>query len=90
MVYNNHNKNVIGGREAPFLIKKMDWVGIILLYSKYILAITMIVVIALAPSWIARQTKKDKQQMGWVRIYSWLFGWTGIGWLIGLYIAIRK
>jgi len=50
----------------------------------------MIVVIALAPSWIARQTKKDKQQMGWVRIYSWLFGWTGIGWLIGLYIAIRK
>lgn len=80
----------MGGQLSPLFDKKMDWVGIILLYSKYTLAITMIVVIALAPAWIARQTKKDKQQMGWVRIYSWLFGWTGIGWLIGLYIAIRK
>ena len=90
MVYNDHEKNVMGGATRPFFDKNMDWVGIILLYSKYTLAITMIVVIALAPAWIARQTKKDKQQMGWVRIYSWLFGWTGIGWLIGLYIAIRK
>jgi len=68
----------------------MDWVGIIFLYFKYAVAITLIIVVALAPAWIARQNKKNKMQMVWVRIYSWLFGWTGIGWLIALYIAAKK
>lgn len=62
----------------------------IFLYLKYALAIVVIIAIVLAPAWLARQTKKNKNDNGWVRIYSWLFGWTGIGWLIALYIAVKK
>lgn len=62
----------------------------LILFFKYIIAGAIIFVIAMAPVWLARQTKKDKQKMVWVRFYCWLFGWTGIGWLIALIIAVRK
>ena len=68
----------------------MDWVGLIFLYVKYAIALAVVIVIMLAPAWVARQTKKSKYIMLWVRIYSWLFGWTGIGWLVALYIAVKK
>ena len=68
----------------------MDWINLILLYIKYILAIVIIVAIVLAPAWLARQTKKNKNATVWIRIYSWLFGWTGIGWLVALYMAVKK
>lgn len=67
----------------------MNW-DLLFLYFKYALAILVIIVIALAPAWLAQQTKKGKNDNGLVRIYSWLFGWTGIGWLIALFIAIKK
>lgn len=62
----------------------------ILLSLKYAAAAVVLVVIILAPAWLARQTKKDKWDMGMVRIASWLFGWTGVGWLWALWIAVRK
>ena len=57
----------------------------ILLVIKYALAICIVVVIVLAPAWLARQTGKSKQDMILVRLASWLFGWTGIGWLWSLF-----
>lgn len=68
----------------------MDWLSTILLYAKYVIAAIVVVIIMLAPAWLARQTKKNKTLMVWVRVYSWLFGWTGIGWLVALYIAVKK
>ena len=64
--------------------------GSIFLYLKYALAAVVVITIMLAPAWLARQTKKDKTKMVIVRIYSWLLGWTGIGWLVALYLAVKK
>lgn len=57
---------------------------------KYIAAITIVVAIILAPAWLARQTKKSKYDMLLIRLASWVFGWTGIGWLWALFWAIKK
>lgn len=57
---------------------------------KYVIATAMLCMIILAPAWIAAQTKKDKFPTGMARTASWLFGWTVIGWLVGLIIASRK
>ena len=57
---------------------------------KYIACIILIIGIFLAPSWLARQNDKDKYNMLFVRFASWVFGWTGIGWLLGLFWGARK
>ena len=62
----------------------------ILLYAKYAGAAMILIIIGLAPAWLARQTKKDKLDMVMIRCASWLFGWTGVGWLWALYWAVRK
>ncbi|MBQ0013222.1 MAG: hypothetical protein KBS86_01460 [Proteobacteria bacterium] len=50
----------------------------------------LLLIIALAPAWIAAQTKISKEAMIVTRILSWLFGWTGIGWLLSLFVSSRK
>lgn len=62
----------------------------IVLVVKYIAAALLAVAIYLAPAWIANQTKKGKDKMQFIRTGSWLFGWTGIGWLLALYWATKK
>lgn len=62
----------------------------ILLCFKYVVAGAIVVAVALAPSYLARQTKKDKYDIVKIRIASWLFGWTGVGWLWALWWATRK
>lgn len=62
----------------------------LLLCLKYAVATMVLIVIVLAPAWLARQTKKDKLSMGLIRCASWLFGWTGVGWLWALWMAVRK
>lgn len=62
----------------------------ILLTAKYIIAIAIVLVIVLAPAWLARQTGKSKQDMILVRLASWIFGWTGIGWLWSLFWSVKK
>jgi hypothetical protein len=57
---------------------------------KYIFAVLLISAIMMAPCWFARQTKKNGLDQGIVRVGSWLFGWTGIGWLFALWWAVRK
>ncbi len=44
----------------------------------------------MAPAWLAKQTKKDKNTNGFVRLASWIFGWTIVGWLVALYLAAKK
>ncbi|MBO8407550.1 MAG: hypothetical protein IAC77_03785 [Proteobacteria bacterium] len=62
----------------------------ILLAVKYIIAAAIVVAIVLAPAWLARQTKKSKQDMILVRLASWLFLWTGVGWLWSLFWSSKK
>ncbi len=62
----------------------------ILLYAKYAVSILILIGILLAPAWIARQTKKSKQDMILVRLGSWIFAWTGIGWLWALFWGSKK
>lgn len=62
----------------------------ILLVIKYAVAIMIVFTIILTPAWLARQTGKNKQDMILVRLASWLFGWTGIGWLWSLFWSAKK
>ncbi|MBO4682997.1 MAG: superinfection immunity protein [Alphaproteobacteria bacterium] len=61
-----------------------------ILTVKYIVAAMVLVLIILAPAYLAAQTKKAKADAMRVRVASWLFGWTGVGWLLALIWAIRK
>ena len=61
-----------------------------LLVLKYIIAIAIVVIVICAPAYLARQNKKSAYDMVLIRIASWLFSWTGIGWLWALYWAIKK
>lgn len=78
------------GANAPLFCFYMIIDGIKILYIKYAIAIAILVVIFLAPMWIGRQTKQNKQYSGCIRIATLLFGWTGIGWLIALFLASKK
>ena len=82
--------NEKGGEFLTPLVSKMDWIGSIFLYLKYALATIIVTTIILAPAWLGRQTKKNNATTVRIRIYSWLLGWTIIGWLIALYIAVKK
>ncbi len=62
----------------------------ILLALKYLAAITILAVVILTPAWLARQTGKSKQDMILVRLASWIFCWTGIGWLWSLFWSAKK
>ncbi|MCL1892183.1 MAG: hypothetical protein FWF97_02755 [Alphaproteobacteria bacterium] len=57
---------------------------------KYIFAALLIIVIIMAPAYLARQMKKGTVDMGIVRCGSWLLGWTGVGWLFALWWAVKK
>ncbi len=62
----------------------------ILIIAKYAIAVLLAIGIFLAPAWIARQTARGKQDMILVRLGSWVFSWTGIGWLWALFWASKK
>lgn len=57
---------------------------------KYTAAAALLFLIVMAPAYLARQTKKDKTNMGMVRLASWTLGWTLIGWLWALFKSTRK
>ncbi len=93
MVYNHIEKNVWGGHaiaSPPILITAMITTTTIILIIKYILATSILVGIICAPAWIARQTDKGKQDMFLVRLGSWLFGWSLVGWFYALVIGTKK
>lgn len=62
----------------------------ILLAIKYAICIIIVFAIIMAPAWIARQNGKGKPKMHAVRLGSWIFGWSIIGWLWALFWATRK
>ncbi|MCL1902347.1 MAG: hypothetical protein FWG18_01820 [Alphaproteobacteria bacterium] len=62
----------------------------ILIAIKYIAAAAIVWGIWMFPAWIARQNKVSDQQMVRIRFTSWGLGWTGVGWLIGLWLAVKK
>lgn len=61
-----------------------------ILIIKYIVAALVMLAIILAPAYLAAKNGKDKFISLRVRVASWVFGWTGIGWLLALFWAIRK
>ena len=62
----------------------------VIIFIKYIIAIALIAAIVFAPAYLAQQTKKDKTDMARIRIGSWLFGWSIIGWLWALFKSTKK
>ena len=62
----------------------------ILLYAKYAIGILITLAIIFAPAWLARQNGRGKPDMHAVRLASWVFGWSIIGWLWSLFWATRK
>jgi hypothetical protein len=62
----------------------------IIIFVKYVIAITLVVAILCAPAYLARQTGKDKTDMARIRIGSWLLGWSVVGWIWALFEAIKK
>jgi len=61
-----------------------------ILIIKYIVAIITLVAIILAPAYLAAKNDKGKADAMRIRIASWVFGWTGIGWLLALFWAVKK
>ena len=57
---------------------------------KYAIAIWLVVVIVMAPAWIAANNGKAGMPAKYVRVANWLFGWTGVGWLVALFWSARK
>ena len=91
MVY-NHTRMITGGINSPLFIhtKKMIDTTDILLFCKYAICVLLLITVILAPAWIARQNGKGKPDMHAVRLGSWIFGWSIIGWLWSLFWATRK
>lgn len=57
---------------------------------KYAASIAIVLAIVLAPAWLARQNGRAKNDMILVRLGSWLFLWTGVGWLWALFWSAKK
>ncbi len=62
----------------------------LILNIKYIVAGMLCVGIVLAPAYLAAKTGKGKVDAMRIRLASWVFGWTIIGWLLALFWAVKK
>lgn len=60
------------------------------LLAKHIAASIVLGCIILAPAYLAVKTDKGKADTMRIRLASWLFGWTIIGWFLALFWAIKK
>jgi len=61
-----------------------------ILIIKYVAATIVLVSIILAPAYLAAKNGKGKIDAMRIRVASWVFGWTGIGWLLALFWAVKK
>ncbi len=67
------------------------WHGInILLILKYAVAIFIFVCLIMAPTYLAIVNDSSKYNRMRVRVGSWMFGWTFIGWLFALFVSTKK
>lgn len=62
----------------------------LILNIKYIVAGMLCVGIVLAPAYLAAKTGKGKVDAMRIRLASWVFGWTIIGWFLALFWAVKK
>lgn len=62
----------------------------LILNIKYIVAGMLCVAIVLAPAYLAVKTGKGKVDAMRIRLASWVFGWTIIGWFLALFWAVKK
>lgn len=93
MVYNPRGMNKHGGLYAPLYYTKDNKMILgfdILLIIEYAIGILIVAGIIMAPAWVARQNGKGKPDMYAVRLASWVFGWSIIGWIWALYWATKK
>ena len=61
-----------------------------ILIIKYTVAGLALCAIILAPAYLAAKSEKPKAVAMRIRVASWVFGWTGIGWLLALFWAVKK
>ncbi|MBO4480828.1 MAG: superinfection immunity protein [Alphaproteobacteria bacterium] len=61
-----------------------------ILIAKYIAATIILACVILTPAYLAAKNGKDKFVAMRVRVASWVFGWTGVGWLLALFWAVKK
>lgn len=61
-----------------------------ILIIKYIVAGLALCAVILAPAYLAAKNDKGKAIAMRIRVASWVFGWTGIGWLLALFWAVKK
>ena len=67
------------------------WHGVnILLILKYAVAVFVLVCLIMAPAYLAIVNDSSKYDRMRVRVGSWLFGWTFIGWLVALFVSTKK
>ncbi len=52
--------------------------------------ICIFVCLVLAPAYLAAANKSEKYDSMRVRVGSWLFGWTIIGWFFALFVSTKK
>jgi hypothetical protein len=82
---------MLGGTcKRPLFYKKMIGITEILLFTRYALCVLLLIIVILAPAWIARQNGKGKPDMHAVRLGSWVFGWSIIAWVWSLFWATKK
>ena len=62
----------------------------VLLIIKYIAVVSIFICLILAPAYLACINKSSKYDTMRVRIGSWLFGWSFIGWLFALFVSAKK
>ncbi|MBR4475639.1 MAG: hypothetical protein IKP05_03075 [Alphaproteobacteria bacterium] len=57
---------------------------------KYIIAILLLALVIIMPSYLAGKTEQDKTNTTRIRCASWLLGWTVIAWLWSLFRSTVK
>jgi len=62
----------------------------IILTVKYIMAGAIVWCVWMFPAYLARQNGIDGLNGARIRLASWLFGWTVIGWMFALWLAAKK
>jgi hypothetical protein len=68
----------------------MITIGTVILIAKHIAYIALLIGVIMTPAWIARQNEKKPLDMARIRVASWVFGWSVIGWIWALIVATRK
>ena len=62
----------------------------LLMVAKYIVLITILICIVLAPAYLAAANNRSKYDRMRIRMGSLMFGWSFIGWIFALFISAKK